>query len=307
MVNYTTISSNNQQGNDNSDSELRFHEALSFIIESATINSGSVTLDEIHQAFDGILPDDSMYQLVYNYLLENQIKIEGYIPMTTHTGLSNHAANSAILTEDHDKTPVPTKNFDRLQAEEAKIVDMYRKDTSDISHLDRTKITESVKALISGQLSDSNKHGITNTLTEQFLDHVIALSASFENHGVTTADLIQEGNLGLIEGIHTFSTTAADPNPVCDEAFYQLFLEHIDCCIHRAFHDAIEEQNASNRLGSRISDHANRLDAASIELTETLGRTPTIAELAKHLSLPEDEVERIMKMSLDALNSDGTE
>ena len=68
--------------------------------------------------------------------------------------------------------------------------------------------------------------------------------------------------------------------------------------------DAIHEQNISCRLGKHLADNANRMDKASVELSRDLGRTPTLPELAKYLSISEEEAERIMKMSLDALNAD---
>ena len=46
---------------------------------------------------------------------------------------------------------------------------------------------------------------------------------------------------------------------------------------------------------------ANRLDDASTFLSKELGREPKIEELAKYLSMTEEEVKDIMKISLDAL------
>ena len=58
----------------NNDKKAMFHEALTFLVESANINSGVLTMDEIKDALEGLIEDESMYTLVYDYLAENKIK-----------------------------------------------------------------------------------------------------------------------------------------------------------------------------------------------------------------------------------------
>ena len=107
---------------------------------------------------------------------------------------------------------------------------------------------------------------------------------------------MQEGNLGLMEGVMTYHGNAD----------LLEFHDHLIASIKNAMHDAILEQNTASRIDSHVADRANELDRASISLSKELDRTPTLEELAKYLSLPEDEVERIMKMSLDALTIDNS-
>ena len=65
----------------------------------------------------------------------------------------------------------------------------------------------------------------------------------------------------------------------------------------------ILEQDGSSKIGNHVADRANLLDRASRELSEKLGKAPTLQELAEYVSLPEDEVQRIMQISLDAMNA----
>lgn len=131
-------------------------------------------------------------------------------------------------------------------------------------------------------------------LLEANLKTVLSLAESFRDKGVSHGDLLQEGNLGLMEGIMTYKGNTAISE----------FHSHIENTIKNALNDAILEQNTSSRITSHAADRANELDRASITLSKELDRTPTLEELAKYLSLPEDEVERIMKMSLNALTID---
>lgn len=277
----------------NKDKQLQFHEALAFLVESSNINNGIVSLDEIHKTFNDIIDDESMYQYIYDYLLENKITIQDYIPHNTKSAMniSENEQSANMISE--------TTSFEN--EEERKFVNMYLAEVD--SH---TKLSDSEELELLKLLYDSISENITkntvNKLIEGNLHLVLSALEDFKNKGVTTGDLIQEGNLGLIEGVSTYFTNS--PSPTVDlPEFHDYLLQ----CISYAMTDAINEQNISSRLGKHLTDNANRLDKASVELSRDLGRTPTLPELAKYLSISEEEAERIMKMSLDALNVDNAD
>lgn len=265
---------------DNNDKKTQFHEALSFLVESATINSGVLTTDEIKSALNGLIEDESMYQLVYDYLAENKITIQGYLPYTK---------KDKEIPEDTSVSDIdgPTVSDDN---KEQNIVEMYLEDIMSAGNLS----VEDEQSLLEKYLSDHMNKDILNELTESNLKIVPPLAEEFRNKGVSFGDLLQEGSLGLIEGIMTYRGTSSLKD----------FHEHITSTIKNAMNDAVLEQNASSRIGAHAADRANELDRASVALSKELDRTPTLEELAKYLSLPEDEVERIMKMSLNALTID---
>ncbi len=278
--------------NSDDDKQLQFHEALSFIVESSNINGGTISLDEIHKTFDGIIEDESMYQYIYDYLLENKIRIQDYLPHNTKT---TKLSESDTSDNDSSETETPTNE------EERKFVELYLEEVSSHSKLGEPEELELLKMLYDSTSNDAQK-SITDKLIEGNLRLVISLIDNYKNKGVTVGDLIQEGNLGLIEGVSTYFSN--NPDSTVNLLEFHDYLTH---CISYAITDAINEQNVSSRLGTHLADNANRLDKVSIELSQDLGRTPTIQELAKCLSISEEEVERIMKMSLDALTVDNTE
>lgn len=268
---------------DNNEKKSQFHEALSFLVESANINNGTLTIDEIKSALDDVITDDSMYQLVYDYLLENKISINGYIPVAkkfTTSGSSEEVINISninVSTEENDN-------------KEQTFLNMYYDDLENIITLS----AEEECILLEKLLKDSHDKTTINNLIEANLKTVLSLAESFRDKGVSHGDLLQEGNLGLMEGIMTYKGNTAISE----------FHSHIENTIKNALNDAILDQNTSSRITSHAADRANELDRASITLSKELDRTPTLEELAKYLSLPEDEVERIMKMSLNALTID---
>lgn len=267
----------------NNDKKAQFHEALAFLVESATINSGVLTTEEIRTALDGLIEDESMYRLVYDYLAENKITIQGYLTYDKKEHEKDKNIEDSSISDVH----VSMISEDN---QEQNIVAMYMNDILSAETLPE----EEEKNLLERYLSDHMNKEILNQLTEHNLNMVPPIAEEFKNKGVSFGDLLQEGNLGLIEGIMTYRGTARLND----------FHNHIASVVRNAIHDAILEQNAALRIGTHAADRANELDRASVALSKELDRTPTLEELAKYLSLPEDEVERIMKMSLNALTID---
>ena len=273
----------------NNDKKAQFHEALSFLVESANINSGVLTMDEIKNALEGLIEDESMYSLVYDYLAENKIKIQGYISYKKKETESEIYENENEISV--NDISLDTENDD---VKEQGIVNMYLDDiTNAVILSEKEELDYLNKFFLS---SDANSKDIINRLTESNLKYVPDIANEYKNKGVTYGDLLQEGNLGLMEGVMTYQGNADLTE----------FHNYLITSIKNAMHDAILEQNTASRIDSHVADRANELDRASISLSKELDRTPTLEELAKYLSLPEDEVERIMKMSLDALTIDNS-
>ena len=257
-----------------------FHEALAFLVESANINNGTLTIDEIKLALKDVITDDSMYQLVYDYLLENKISITGYIP------IAKKSTNDEEIPEVMNISEIELSTEEE-DLKEKSFIDMYYEDLKAVGDISADEELLILKDFIANK---DDKISF-NRLTESNLKVVTSLIEEYKNKGVFLGDLLQEGNLGLIEGILTYE----------GELQISDFHNHLYASIKNALNDAVLEQNSSIRVGSHAADRANELDRVSITLSKELDRTPTLEELSKYLSLPEDEVERIMKMSLSAL------
>ena len=100
----------------------QFHEALSFLVESANINNGSLTIDEIKSALNDVITDDEQYKLVYDYLLENKISIKGYVPIVKKAPANNSDNEAEDGNVDISEINVSTSEDD---AKEKTFVDMY--------------------------------------------------------------------------------------------------------------------------------------------------------------------------------------
>ena len=132
---------------------------------------------------------------------------------------------------------------------------------------------------------------VQNELIESMLADVALDARNYTGHGVLLGDLIQEGNMGLIEAVFELG----DREPKEAEKFLREAAES-------AMKKAVSEQMNTDSVGEQMARKANRLDEAARFLAEDLGREATAGELADHLKMTEEEVKEIMKMSLDAIS-----
>lgn len=256
-----------------------FNEALSFLTESAIINNGILTENEIHEAFKDLDLSDNDYKLIDSYFAEQNIKIKGTKTVATTPDTSTDAPVSNI-----------TADTTKLDDSEKKILNMYMSELkNNHSYSDQEKLSL-IETLVNSKAKDSS---ITNKLVEAYLNLAIDLSKEYAGKGISIADLIAEGNLALIESINSYKQ-AVD---------LTTFKNQLTQDITNAMTKLILEQDGSSKIGNHVADRANLLDRASRELSEKLGKTPTLQELAEYVSLPEDEVQRIMQISLDAMNA----
>lgn len=256
------------------DKKLKFNTLLTELVEIANDMGNMIDKETVDSHFKELDLETGMYTAIYHYLNENKITITGIAP----DAAKNNINQTFGVPEDFD-----------ISKEEASFVKMYYDELKNIPEL-----TEDEERILVNQLIQ-NDPTVKNQLIEANLKLVISCVERYRNQGVSVGDLIQEGNLGLMEGISTFNGNG--------DRIYQDFKEHLNSSIAYAMQNSIDEQIGSSRINEHLASRANSLDITSKELADTLGREPTMEELSKYTSLPEEELRNIMKYSLDALNT----
>jgi RNA polymerase primary sigma factor len=115
---------------------------------------------------------------------------------------------------------------------------------------------------------------------------VISVAKKYMGRGVPFADLIQEGNIGLIRATKKFEYKRG-----------LKFSTYATWWIRQAVTRAVADQGRTIRLPVHMGDQINRLLRASHKLTQEFGRQPTNHELSEHLQLPLDKIEQMKKVA----------
>lgn len=259
------------------DKKTEFNEALLSLVEYSTLNGNIISKETVHDYFKDIISDESMYDAIYTYLLENKINIEGYEKNTP----------SLDASSENTDTFTPQKAIDTEKAN--MFLDMYYDDVNSLDKVDESTLIDLAKKSINKDKDSINK------LTEAFLPNVIKISEEFKDSGMKKSDLISEGNLGLFEAIFCLNKMPSD------------IISYFEGVIRTTMNNAIQNEIGALRTANHIAERTNAVSDATILLAEKLGREATIDELCEYLSLQEDEVRQILKISLDALNQTGNE
>jgi RNA polymerase primary sigma factor len=115
---------------------------------------------------------------------------------------------------------------------------------------------------------------------------VISVAKKYMGRGVPFQDLIQEGNIGLIRAAKKF-----------DYRRGHKFSTYATWWIRQAVTRAIADQGRTIRVPVHMGDQINKLLRVQHQLTQKLGRDPSIDELAKALDVPPKKVENMIKVA----------
>ncbi|MDX1438003.1 MAG: sigma-70 family RNA polymerase sigma factor, partial [Anaerolineales bacterium] len=115
---------------------------------------------------------------------------------------------------------------------------------------------------------------------------VISVAKKYMGRGVPFLDLIQEGNIGLIRAAKKF-----------DYRRGHKFSTYATWWIRQAVTRAIADQGRTIRVPVHMGDQINKLLRTQHQLTQTLGRDPTVDELASELDIPVKKVENMIQVA----------
>ena len=169
---------------------------------------------------------------------------------------------------------------------ELAVIEMYMKDVENLPQLSDEEKEDLITRLADGDSS------VVEDLTNSMLLHVAEMSQDYRDQGVRFGDLIQEGNVALTEVISDYD----------GDGDLESFNELVDEAVTEAFESAIKEQAESDKISQALADKLNLLDETTKKLSEKLGRVPEASELAKEMDIPEEEVDNLLKISLDVLS-----
>ena len=130
-------------------------------------------------------------------------------------------------------------------------------------------------------------------LTRANLRFVVSVAKQYQNQGLSLADLINEGNIGLIKAAKRF-----------DETRGFKFISYAVWWIRQAILQALAEQSRIVRLPLNRVGTLHKIGKISANLEQEYGREPSADEIAQELELTEKEVADTLKISNSHLSLD---
>lgn len=163
-----------------------------------------------------------------------------------------------------------------------------KKYLKEISKLPR--ITPQDERVLGGQIQQGDKEALRR-LVEANLRFVVSYAKRYRGCGLSFLDLINEGNIGLIEAAKRF-----DPGKNVK------FITYAVWWVRQAIIHALSDQSGAFRLPQKQANLLYRIGKAQASLRTELRRTPSAEEIAQRMEVTVEEVTNLLQVADDNLS-----
>lgn len=208
-------------------------------------------------------------------------------------GLDSFKGNGRL--DDNDLVNVDVDNGVGLYLKEVgRVALLTREEEVELAQrIERGRLAR--EELASGKLSTGRRQDLPGLIEDGWAarDHlvmansrlVVSVAKKYTNRGLPFQDLIQEGNVGLMRATTKFDYRRGFK-----------FSTYATWWIRQAVTRAVADQARTIRVPVHIHDQIIRFLRASHQLTQRLGRDPTVEELAGVLGVSPDRVANIIQV-----------
>jgi len=170
-------------------------------------------------------------------------------------------------------------------SDDENIISIYLKEINKIPLLTREE-----EDMYARRAADGDKEA-KDMLVKANLRFVVNVAKKYQNQGIPLEDLINEGNIGLMNAIERFDV---------DKGFH--FISYAVWWIRQAILKAISEKARMIRLPLNRANELVQIDKARKEIMGHKGEDPEIEEIASMTNMDADHVASLINISQDLVS-----
>lgn len=174
----------------------------------------------------------------------------------------------------------------RRPNDDSKVLRKYLEDIARYPTLAVERERELGRAIQNAETSEVDRQAAIDELVRGNLRFVVSYAKRFHSPEVSFLDLINEGNIGLIQAAKRFDAERGVK-----------FITYAVWWVRQAISHALSEQTGALRLPHKQATLHSRLGRVKEQLARALGREPTVVEIAAEAGLDTEEVEMLLSMS----------
>jgi RNA polymerase primary sigma factor len=178
--------------------------------------------------------------------------------------------------ESNDKELVATNNKDKQKEN----IQIYLEEIGKIPLLSSEEEIELAKRKENGDKEAEKK------IIEANLRLVVSIARKYTNRGLWLLDLIQEGNIGMMRAVEKFEYQRGNR-----------FVNYAVGWIRWTIIRALVEQSPTIRIPVHMVDTINKMINVSCYLLQSLGREPTLEEIADKMGCPLKKVKKMFNIA----------
>ncbi|MBQ6504324.1 MAG: sigma-70 family RNA polymerase sigma factor [Flexilinea sp.] len=262
-----------------------------------------VTIDDILRFFPDAEQDVDQLEEAFSALLSAGIQYTEEAP--SDDDVDEDEMDLSDLDEEDDESGIGLSD-DLSNIDTDDTIGLYLKEVSRVPLLTADEEVELAQRIEKGRISREELARVNVTYERRLelrkniedswaaRDHlitansrlVISVAKKYMGRGVPFLDLIQEGNIGLIRATKKF-----------DYRRGHKFSTYATWWIRQAVTRAIADQGRTIRVPVHMGDQINKLLRYQHQLTQKLGRDPSVEELAAELDVPVKKVENMIQVA----------
>ena len=267
---------NDQKMRERAERAEKFQAKLQELLALAKQNKNMLEYQEINDHFKDFALSPEQIDKILDFLEANHVDV-----------LRITDDDDDILIDDEDND-VEVEKIDLSVPDGVSIEDPVRMYLKEIGKVPLLTAEEEIELAKRMELGDQEAK---KRLAEANLRLVVSIAKRYVGRGMLFLDLIQEGNLGLIKAVEKF-----------DYRKGYKFSTYATWWIRQAITRAIADQARTIRIPVHMVETINRTIRTSRQLTQSLGREPSAAEIAEVMKMPVQRVEEILKIAMDPIS-----